>query len=143
MILKSRCPCNVSPRSSKMHITYSWPRSTINWSIMPIYWIRSSNEYRDLYDSNISTEILAQDALNNDIRPNFECLRAASQQYRLDGLMSAMLTHTPDPSGKGNIAVAHHVIDRNRQDTVVNLTNTWMHGLFLPSQSLYLFLYTH
>ena len=99
----------------------------------------TSEEFWDVYDdANIETGTLVQDALDHIIGPNIEKLRAADKRYRLDGLLSAMLLHAPEPSGQRYVAICLHIAHGKGEDGIVSAAKAWLDYLFLPSPSSFL-----
>lgn len=102
----------------------------------------TSEDFLQLYDNKtLSTDVLAEEVEANVIRPNAEDLRAASQQYYLDELLSTMLTNAPHPCGKRYVAITLHIA--HNKGEVINAAKAWMDYLFLPSEFFNLALYTH
>jgi hypothetical protein len=100
------------------------------WSVLTCV----SEEYHDFYNNEmLQTDVLSDDVLRKVIRPNSARLRAADTRYRLDHLLSAMLEHAPDLSGKRYVAVCLHIAQEKGEAGVVNAAKAWMDNLLLPS----------
>jgi hypothetical protein len=95
------------------------------------------------HNESFHTGVLSRDVLCNVIHPNRARLLAASSEYRLDDLLTAMLEHAPHPLGRRYVALALHVVHRRGEDGVVNAAKAWLDNLFLPSPFVYLSLYVH
>lgn len=105
---------------------------------------RASEEYHEFYnDEKLPTNVLSDDVLRKDIRPNSAKLRAADKRYRLDHLLSGMLEYAPDPSGKRYVAVCLHIAQGKGEAGVVNAAKAWMDNLLLPSPFIDPFLYVY
>jgi hypothetical protein len=104
----------------------------------------TSDDYEDFYrNENFRTEVLADDALRNVIRPNCARLRAADGRYRLDDLLTGMLEHAPHPLGQRYVALSLLVAHQEGEDGVVDAAKTWLDGLLLPSVFVYLYLFVY
>lgn len=91
-------------------------------------------EYNSWYhNEKLLTEVLSHDAQHSVITPNTTRLRAASNQYRLDHLLLAMLNHAPHASGTRYVAICLHIANQKGEDGVVNAAKAWFDNLFFPS----------
>jgi hypothetical protein len=102
-----------------------------------------SEDYQNLFkNEGFVTTVLCEDALRDIIRPNSTRLRAANKRYRLDILLSAMITHAPHYLGKRYVAICLHIahdkdkslVKEDKEPVeVVNAAKAWLDNLLLPS----------
>ena len=93
----------------------------------------ASEEYEDMFQESLLTDVLYEDALNKIILPNSERLRAADGRFRLEDLLYAMLKHAPHSSGRRYVAICLHIAHQKGEDGVVNAAKVWLENLLLPS----------
>ncbi|KAF9531568.1 hypothetical protein CPB83DRAFT_833263 [Crepidotus variabilis] len=98
----------------------------------------TSKDFFDFFDGDLNTDILANDAINKIINPTKQRLIDAviipntTPRYDLYKLLTAMITHAPDPLGKRYVAVALHIAHQKGADDVVGIAKAWLEHLFLP-----------
>jgi hypothetical protein len=88
-------------------------------------------------NDHLNTQVLIDDVLMNTICENgkyHQRLRAASNKYRLDKLLEAMLMHAPTEGGKRYATIALLIAHQKGGDTVVSVAQAWMDHLFLRSE---------
>lgn len=91
----------------------------------------TSHDFDNFYKGGFSTDLLAEESLNNTINGKFhQELKTASVKCRLDKLLEGMVKYAPDPAGRRYVAVAIHVAHEKGAEAVVNLANAWMDLLF-------------
>jgi hypothetical protein len=97
-----------------------------------------SEEFMEMYrNDSLNTQVLIDDLLVNTIREkgrDHQRLRTASNKYRLDKLLDAMLIHAPTEGGKRYVAIALLIAHQKGGDAIVSVAQAWMDHLFLQSE---------
>lgn len=74
------------------------------------------------------------------IGPNRERLRAGTNRYRLDDVITAILEHAPHSDGRRYVAAVLIIVQRRGGEAVVEAAQAWVDHLFFPSRFLDIFL---
>ena len=90
-------------------------------------------EYAYWFHGSMDTDTLCHNA-HRSIEAHRQALRDASQNYRLDDLLTGMLNYAISNTGRRYVAVVIHIAHTKGEEAVVNIAKAWMEHLFFPSQ---------